>query len=162
MAWSSVTTPVAGTAFATSTFGVPVADNLNLLGGAWTSYTPTTTNVTLGNGTLVAKVKQIGKTVLFEIQLTFGSTTVIAAPPTFTLPATAARSNWRTRGLAFDSSAGASGYFDVSGVADTTGEVIAKTNPTTAGSNIVNVSATNPFTWATGDVLTISGEYEAA
>lgn len=41
---------------------------------AWTSWTPTWTNITIGNGTVTAKYKQIGKTVFARVSVTGGST----------------------------------------------------------------------------------------
>jgi hypothetical protein len=46
---------------------------------AWTAYTPTWTSdsgsPSIGNGTLVGRYKQLGKTVFFNLKLTYGSTT---------------------------------------------------------------------------------------
>ena len=46
---------------------------------AWTSYTPTFTNLTLNNGTIDFKYVQIGKTVHVRGLLTWGSTTSATA-----------------------------------------------------------------------------------
>jgi hypothetical protein len=42
---------------------------------AWTTYTPTLGSVTLGNGTITGRYKQMGKTVTYRATLTLGSTT---------------------------------------------------------------------------------------
>ena len=42
---------------------------------AWTSYSPTLTNLTIGNGTLTASYKLIGKTLHIRITFVYGSTT---------------------------------------------------------------------------------------
>lgn len=60
------------------------------IGGAWTTYTPTFTNLTVGNGTLTASYKQIGKLVYVRLSLLFGSTSAVSGDVEFTLPATAA------------------------------------------------------------------------
>lgn len=47
--------------------------------GAWTAYTPSwtasTTNPSLGNGTLIGRYQKIGRTVIFHVNLITGSTT---------------------------------------------------------------------------------------
>ena len=59
--------------------------------GAWTSYTPswtaTTTNPTVGNGTLIGRYQKIGRTVIFHVNLICGSTTTYGSGSyNFTLP----------------------------------------------------------------------------
>ena len=58
-----------------------VQDEITAIRAAWTAYTPTwtaaTTNPTLGNGSIVGRYRQIGKTVTFSVALTIGSTTNI-------------------------------------------------------------------------------------
>jgi hypothetical protein len=58
---------------------------------AWTSYTPTFTNFTLGNGTInYARYQQVGKIVHVSLLVTLGSTSSMGTQPTFTLPVTSA------------------------------------------------------------------------
>ncbi|MCM8548880.1 hypothetical protein [Streptomyces sp. STCH 565 A] len=64
-------------------------------GTAWTSYTPTwtasTTNPNLGNGTLVGRYHKVGRTVHLHINLTAGSTTTYGSGTySFALPVQAA------------------------------------------------------------------------
>ncbi len=64
-------------------------------GTSWTSYTPTwtasTTNPGIGNGTLVGRYQKIGRTVNLHINLTAGSTTTYGSGTyAFTLPVQAA------------------------------------------------------------------------
>jgi hypothetical protein len=54
--------------------------------GAWISYTPTFTNFTLGNGTILAKYNVIGKTMFIRIRLQLGSTSSVTGSFSFTLP----------------------------------------------------------------------------
>lgn len=44
------------------------------LSGAWSTYTPTFANLTLGNGTTSGRYKQVGKKVTFTAYVTLGST----------------------------------------------------------------------------------------
>lgn len=57
-------------------------------GWSWSSWSPTLTNVTIGNGTLEAKYIQSGKTVFGRISVLFGTTTTISGAFTFSLPVT--------------------------------------------------------------------------
>lgn len=132
--------------------------------GAWTSWTPAYTNVTIGNGTNVGRYIQLGKLVQFALRFTLGSTSSVGGRISFTLPVSArttdATNEYPFAGFALDASAGtqfylwpeASGntvYVDVLNVAGT------------YGSKSLS-SATVPFTWAVSDVFNVVGTYEAA
>jgi hypothetical protein len=130
--------------------------------GAWTTYTPTWTNLTVGNGTLVARYCQVGKVVTVMIRLTFGSTTAVTGGFTqFSVPVTSAISQG-SLGTA---------YFLDNGVADYPGWVkqdgtgafaIQPINAAGTFAALGNLTATNPFTWGTNDVLNVQVSYEAA
>lgn len=134
-------------------------------GGVWTTYTPTWTNLTVGNGTLKAAYEQIGKTVRFRIGLLFGSTTTVTGRIDVSLPVTA-KSDWPSfhpfLGYALDNSAGLSIAMFASIAASRTAVYA---DVWAANTNYVQgalSSGTVPFTWATSDQLSITGEYEAA
>lgn len=60
--------------------------------GAWTAYTPswtaTTTNPAVGNGTLIGRYQKIGRQIVFHVNLTCGSTTTYGSGSyNFTMPA---------------------------------------------------------------------------
>lgn len=57
-------------------------------GGAWTSFTPSWTNLTVGNATNSGAYTQIGKTVVARIKLVLGSTSSVGTAPQFDLPVT--------------------------------------------------------------------------
>lgn len=59
------------------------------IGGASTTWTPTWTNVTVGNGTVTARYTKIGKNYICRIMFVFGSTSSTSGDIIFTLPATA-------------------------------------------------------------------------
>lgn len=138
-----------------------------LLSGAMTVWTPTWANLTVGNGTVNAYYKQIGKIVHFWVQFIYGSTSSIAvAPnPTFTLPVNCVDNGNSTtfitpfgrgdnRFTAFDISTGntnASSLYMAMNAFDGTFNK----------ARIYNFSDTLPFTWAAGDILSLSGWYEA-
>jgi hypothetical protein len=129
---------------------------------AWTSYTPTYVNMSVGNGTVVSKYKQIGKTVFVQYSLTFGSTTSITGTPTISLPVSAANTQYSFLGIVR--------FFD-SGVANYAGTNSLESSTTitpglfTTGGNYAGyagMNATTPFTWGTNDVLQYNFVYEAA
>lgn len=130
----------------------------------WTSFTPTLTNITLGNGTLVGRYKQIGKNITYYVSFTYGSTSSVGSGATFALPATTYAVTQRTP-------IGRATYFDTSGTASYMGDVIQNSTttglfviPQVSGALVINTttSSTNPFTWATGDNILVLGSYEAA
>lgn len=130
---------------------------------AWESYTPSNTNVTLGNGTQVARFVRIGRTIHFRYTLTWGSTTAFGGTVDIGLP------------VAMDDEGYVSGYiYGTVGMRDSSSSTIAYGNirfqsttlarPISLGNDGVQafVNGTTPWTWATGDVLTLEGTYEAA
>ena len=102
MSWSIPSDVVPNTAIAAATTNAILAD-LRVIGGAWTSYTPTVaaggTAITLGNGSLDAAYKMIGdKTCVFRVTLVVGSSTSLGTGTvTVTLPVSAKST---TNGLA--------------------------------------------------------------
>lgn len=140
------------------------------LGAAWSTWSPSYTNFSLGNGTLnVARYKQVGKIVFFEIFVTMGSTSSVTGQIFFTLPVTASSSYWVNTVTPMPSSAV---FIDAgSGVVDgrvylqstTTGGLWAA-NAASTYTAVVAISATVPFTWngTNNDTWQAAGAYEAA
>lgn len=141
--------------------GTKVGAATNDISGAWTSFTPTWTGLTIGNATVDAKYMQIGKTVHFFISATMGSTTTFSGAFTATLPVTARiGAEYRFPIGMKDVSAG-NNYFGTTFNHSTTVMNLAMTG----GANGLlpgTLGPTGPFTWAVSDLLTISGTYEAA
>lgn len=128
---------------------------------AWTSYTPTLTNFTLGNGTRVAHYKQNGKTVHFKIRLTLGTTSSVTGNPTFTLPVTAVSAT-TLFGKSFYNDASV-GFFDAGLIQDSATVISTRAvNASATYATYTAVSSTIPFTWTTNDYIDIGGTYEAA
>lgn len=124
---------------------------------AWTSYTPTTTNITIGNGTWSASYIQIGKTVHLKVRFTFGSTSSISGAATFSLPVTATGFGYGVANL--NRGSNYQGVALVSG----TGNVVANAvNASGTYALLSSTSSTVPATWTTGDVISLSLTYEAA
>lgn len=130
---------------------------------AWQSWTPTWTNLTVGNATQASKYTQIGKTVIAEIQLTLGSTSTVGTSPTFTLPVTSVSYVAFTAiGVCILNDVTGSVYqAAVSWSTTTTAEL---TVANASGTYIVQngITSTVPFTWTTSDRLTAHIVYEAA
>jgi hypothetical protein len=128
---------------------------------AWTSYTPTITNLTLGNGVLVAKYKKIGKTVFVEARVVFGSTTSLTGSPIFYLPSNQSLPlNGRANVVILDSGAN---YFKGMS-ADVSVNYFYIYAELASGSYVsyASISSTVPMTWTTNDTISISFFYEEA
>lgn len=125
---------------------------------SWSSYTPTFTNFTLGNGTLSAQYFRVGKTVHLNVQVTLGSTSSVTGLITCSLP------------IAFASSTRFVGYARALAVINYIMHVIPSSSNmalyavSTSGSYAAttNTSATVPNTWASGHQFLITSTYEIA
>lgn len=129
--------------------------------GGYSTWTPTWTGLTVGNATQTARYTQVGKTVRFDLELIFGSTTSITASfPSFTYPVGLLNPSCSVSGMWLDQGTAVyiNSYFlrDSSRVFLITGF--------TGGSYLAEtgVSSTIPFTWTTGDRFIVSGSYEVA
>jgi hypothetical protein len=131
--------------------------------GAYISYTPTFTNLTVGNGTLNCEYAQIGKLVYVRFSLVFGSTTTMGSGPYFTLPVTASSSDLGVLGLNYMEDVGVAGY---TGAFVYAGNTLAYlTRASVSGSNVVvstQITASSPFTWGTNDFIRGQFVYGAA
>ena len=89
MAWTTPGTATAGEVLTAAFWNTQVRDNMVELApfsAAWTSWTPTWSNLTVGNGVLVSKYIKVGKYVSFYIDLNFGTTTSVSGDINFSLP----------------------------------------------------------------------------
>jgi hypothetical protein len=133
--------------------------------GVWRTWTPTYTDLTLGNGTVVAEYTRAEGLIVARFDLTFGTTTTVdGTDPRISMPVTAAA------GYAAEDHIGPAGLLDF-GTQRYPGQVRAWD---TAEFNVIifgaggtyattgEVSATVPFTWTTNDRLTFTATYEAA
>jgi hypothetical protein len=124
--------------------------------GEWTSYAPTWTggSPSIGNGTLTGRYMQIGKTVFFNIYLEAGGTTNFGgAAWEFSLPVSADETKDAFGVYMLDS--GTSHYRGVGFINTTSTCTIAVDSGSLVGPTV-------PFTWASGDVLRLSGSYSIA
>ena len=125
----------------------------------WTAYTPSNTNITMGNATEVAEYLAIGDLIFIRYLLTFGSTTSITGNVNFGLPFNASATiSDADIGYGYN---GRAMLFDLSATKPILGSpyiVTASTyriTPDTETAAYVNgggvLQATSPFTWASGD-----------
>ena len=127
--------------------------------GAWTTWTPTFSNLTVGNGTTTARYQQTASTINFSLKFVFGSTSAMLGSPNFTMPIAAASV------AAFScyildigvASYAATGYFPVG-----SSLYLDLIDTTSSRALSAPFSATSPFTWGSGDFFSISGSYEVA
>lgn len=152
------------------------ADRLNDMLPTWTAWTPAWTTSSgnntpsFGNATVDCKYAQTGDLVVFEMEITFGSTTNFGAAPVsgdnwrFSLPVTASETQLIC------------GFGDIQSAVTSRWPVRARLTTTTAmeiplsGRSSDNVAPANsniidsvtPFTWASGHILTMNGHYQAA
>jgi hypothetical protein len=136
-----------------------------LQGGTWTSYTPSwtasTTNPVLGNGTLTGRYSRVGNMVDFAIKMTAGSTTTFGSGPwSLSLPFTAASViDMIGNVMVGDLSVGTSGYSSGAAYIADGGTTV---SPYAGGKgDMAIVSSLHPQTWANGDRLWVTGRYEA-
>lgn len=134
---------------------------------AWASWTPTWTNLTVGNGTVTAVYATLAnKMIACRLTVVFGSTTAISGAVSFTLPVTRAA----FAGTAGIIPIGLARFLD-SGVAGYEGRLITVSTTTgrllydaVAGAliSLTDLSSTTPFTWGTSDEIGAEFYYEAA
>lgn len=96
---------VVGEVVAAATMNQEIRDQFASMFDAWTAYTPSwtasTTNPTLGNGTLAGQYIKIGRTCTATVFLTMGSTTTYGSGNyTFSLPFMAASATVSYLGVA--------------------------------------------------------------
>jgi hypothetical protein len=129
---------------------------------SWTTYTPTTTGLTIGNGTLTAKYNRLSKLIFVRVNLVFGSTTSFSSVFSLTAPFAGVSGVRFPLTINFDDvSAGA----NWGGTCSLINSDIYPHISYQSGSWVRNdggVTATQPFTWANTDYLAITGNYEEA
>ena len=160
---ASGNTTTSGTLGATGAF--TGASNVNT--GAWTAYTPTWassgTQPAIGNGSILGRYVQVGKTVTVMINLVMGTTTTFGTGTyTFTVPFLSVnRMNNAWVGSALGTHVGFSAFV-ATPVLNFNATAFNVFSPT--GVNGASNAWTNavPFTWASTDIIDISMTYEMA
>ncbi len=131
-----------------------------------TDWTPSYTNFTPGNGTVMARFAKSGL-VVAQFQIEFGTTTTVdGSNPTVSLPLTAAdnfadltRTNL-SGGIADES--GGSTFPLVVRLETTTSMSASVLRADATYLSLNNITATVPFTWGTDDIWFLQAIYEPA
>jgi len=127
----------------------------------WLAYTPVLggTGWAVGNGTLTGRSIKIGHTVHFQVSFILGATsTAGSVSPTFTLPYPQivlqpyALAKCDLLDAGFTTYSGAVGWTTTTIIAYSIG----------VGGVVTAVTTTAPFTWGTGDRISVSGTYETS
>ena len=123
----------------------------------WTTFTPTYTSFTLGNGTVnYAQYLQIGKIVFVRVMVTLGSTSSVSGGFGITVPVATAEPN-----STFNGFANLAGH---NGTAQTYDGIFYLSYDSVVSSKIQSpqVSTTQPVTWTTGNSFALFTWYKAA
>lgn len=140
-------------------------NQIGTTGGAWASYVPTWTGVTIGNAVVTAKYIQIGKKVTVRVAAVLGTTSSVTGMISLSLPVTAAAYT----GTVTIPPLGISVYWN--GTSAMTGQVQLEStslarlyvfNAAGTYSTLTNLGATIPFTWASTNEIQLTFTYEAA
>jgi hypothetical protein len=123
---------------------------------AWTSFTPTWTNLTLGAGVGTYSYCKIGRLVVASYEFVLGAGSAVGTGPYATLPVPAA-ANQLIAGVAEYRDTSASGVS--AGLALLSGSVILMCRLVETRTA---VTATTPHTWATTDIIRASVAYQSA
>jgi hypothetical protein len=130
--------------------------------GETVAYTPTWTNLTVGNGSNVGTYQLINKFVHVEGKLIFGSTTSITGSAAIsTLPINSAMA-FHVAGSIVYSDSGVATYFGQPIIVGTDAFYCYISNFSTTYGSEVPVTSTVPFTWGTNDAITWSLNYRIA
>lgn len=126
----------------------------------WTSFTPSWTNITVGNGTNTGSYVQIGKTVHFRTYFKMGSTSSIGGSVTLALPVAIATYSQALAVIANVEMYEQGASLWVGTLYSNGGVRVLTVSGTRI--TVAAISSSVPFTWGTDDTLTIAGTYEAA
>jgi hypothetical protein len=127
--------------------------------GTYTNYTPTISGVTQGNGTLIARYAQSGKTVIGQVKFTLGSTSSITGGIVVSLPVTVSGSVQAVGNLVDNFAAGYPLGYETGGTSDM---YLRALNASGTYLSYTNTSSTVPFTWGSTDYFEFFFIYQAA
>lgn len=136
------------------------ADKIDWTTLGWQTWTPSWTNLTVGSGTLSASYFKIGKIVFYQLSFTYGSGSSVGSNPTFTLPSTASSDYMGGPiGSSYFEDANGTDYVGLAWIASTTTGSFRVSGAGGSYSDPNPISATAPFTWASGDKIMTEGCY---
>jgi len=135
---------------------------------AWEDFSGSVTfgGVTVGNGEIDAKYKQIGKTTFFKLTFKLGSESAITGDISMTLPATAVTLiellNTRIIGDSTIVDSGTGVFYGHTVISSTTTAKLRISKVDGTYETGAAASSSVPITWTTNDEFTMVGTYEAA
>jgi len=142
---------------------VLTAAQLNAIGET-TSYTPTFTNISIGNGVSTWKYTRVNNNILLLGSIVFGTTTAVTGLITITFPIAAdTTTNTAIVGIASAQDTG-TGTFPLS-IYQLSTNALGLYAIGSAGTNLgplAATSATVPYTWANTDEIRVNLMYKAA
>ena len=127
-----------------------------------TTYTPTFTGLTLGNGTVSAKYCKVGGIIVDEIVITFGSTTVVTGNVVINGMQPSINNAPTFCGTANLHDVGSEYYVGVVREVNSTSVEILADNASSTYLRRSVLSSTVPHTWATGDQIAFTSVRLAA
>lgn len=156
----------AGASAITSQAGILYSD---IAQNAYSTWSPTLSGITLGNGTQVAEYVRMGRLIHFLWYIVAGSTTSTTGQWSVTVPVTPQNIVY-ARGFAWDNSA--TDYFDLAGINRTTAGADGGSTlhsyrgwdwaaSSTNSIELRETASSGPFTVATSDILYLTGVYPA-
>lgn len=160
MAWDVPSTFVALATLTASQLN-QIRNSLKAIGDPWTSYTPTTTNITLGTGgTATGAYVEAGKLIHFRVKVVLGTGGALTGSPTVTLPVAASGTRTVNAVVTMFNTSAASGTATKIGAASNSSTTVLLVRDDASAV----LGASSPFgeAWASGDELLITGTYEAA
>lgn len=136
-------------------------------GWTWSSWSPTWTNFSLGNGTVSAVYIQTGKTVFARLSVILGNTSSMTGALTFTLPVTSSSSAYSINtaeqiGTGSILDAGTAVYQAIPFWNSTTTCIIRVIGTAGTYANHTDLTGSIPMTWTTSDAFAVEIMYEAA
>ena len=164
MAYATPSTVTAGDAVTAAAQNILVNNDIALAPffSVWTSFTPTITNVVVGNGTHASKYLQVGRLVIASFDFTFGSTSSISGAPVFSLPVAAlAGAGFITSQCVF-LDAGTNRYAGMCELDASTQVVCQSLLTNESYGRAAAPNATNPFVWTTSDRINVGIVYQSA
>jgi hypothetical protein len=127
------------------------------------AWTPTWTNLTVGNASQDFEYVRLGRFVHLSGRLVFGSTTSITGHARFTLPVNAdATMGGNIIASCNLTDAGTANFLGTLYQESATVVSLGAVNASSTYSSLSAISATVPFTWTTNDVIAVSFTYKAA
>lgn len=130
------------------------AAELNAI-STWTTFTPSWTNLTVGNGTNTGRYSTVNKIMYVQTAFTMGSTSAMGTDPTLTLPASATMDTTAQAafGVCTIEDTGTATFVGICFRPSTTGVRVYVNNVSATYQTLTSITSTVPMTWTNTDRL---------